>query len=44
MAPDSGLICERETPPTLHNTADHRIYCHIPLEQLRELEPVVTAD
>jgi len=43
MLPDGGKICEKETPPWQHNTPEHRIYCHIPLEELRTLDPVVTA-
>jgi peptide/nickel transport system ATP-binding protein len=43
MLPDGGKICELETPPWQYNTDDHRIYCHIPLEELRKLDPVVTA-
>ncbi len=42
MLPDGGAICEVETPPWQYNTPEHRIYCHIPLEDLRELDPVVT--
>jgi peptide/nickel transport system ATP-binding protein len=41
MLPDGGAICERETPPWRETGAGHRIFCHIPLEQLRELEPVL---
>ncbi len=42
MAPDGGAICEREIPPWRYNTEQHRIYCHIPLEELRKMEAVVT--
>jgi peptide/nickel transport system ATP-binding protein len=42
MLPDGGRICEVETPPWQFNTPDHRIYCHIPLEELRKMDPVVT--
>lgn len=42
MLPDGGKICEEEAPPWQYNTEDHRIYCHIPLEELRKMEPVVT--
>ena len=42
MLPDGGKICEVEKPPWRHNTEEHRIYCHIPLEELRKLDPVVT--
>ncbi len=44
MLPDGGKICEEEAPPWRHNTDEHRIYCHIPLEELRKMEPVVTTD
>ncbi|MGD2105227.1 MAG: ABC transporter ATP-binding protein, partial [Anaerolineae bacterium] len=44
MLPDDGRICEEQAPPWQHNTEQHRIYCHIPLEELRKMEPVVTTD
>jgi peptide/nickel transport system ATP-binding protein len=44
MLPDGGKICEEEAPPWRYNTDEHRIYCHIPLEELRKMEPVVTTD
>jgi len=37
-----GHICEREEPPCRDAGGGHRIYCHIPLEELRQIEPVVT--
>ena len=40
---DGGLICESEIPPWRYNTENHRIFCHIPLEVSRKMEPVVTA-
>lgn len=43
MLPDGGKICEEEVPPWLYNTEEHRIFCHISLEELRQIEPVVTA-
>jgi peptide/nickel transport system ATP-binding protein len=43
MLPDGGKICELEVPPWRYNTEEHRIFCHIPLEELRKMEPVVTA-
>jgi len=43
MLPDGGRVCESETPPWRYNTPQHRIFCHIPLEDLRRMEPVVTA-
>ncbi len=42
MLPDGGKICEEEVPPWRDNGDGHRILCHIPLEELRRLEPVVT--
>ena len=42
LLPDGGKICEEQVPPWQYNTDDHRIYCHIPLEELRKIEPVVT--
>jgi peptide/nickel transport system ATP-binding protein len=39
--PDGGKICEVEIPPWQEASDDHRILCHIPLEQLRQMEPVV---
>jgi peptide/nickel transport system ATP-binding protein len=43
MLPDQGKVCEVETPPWRYNTDQHRILCHIPLEELRKMEPVVTS-
>jgi peptide/nickel transport system ATP-binding protein len=37
-----GEICEKETPPWQDVAPGHRIYCHIPLDQLRKAEAVVT--
>ncbi len=37
-----GAICEQETPPWRDAGNGHRIFCHIPLEELRKMEPVVT--
>jgi peptide/nickel transport system ATP-binding protein len=42
MLPHDGKICETEVPPWRYNTKEHRIFCHIPLEALRQLETVVT--
>ncbi|HIC89817.1 MAG TPA: ABC transporter ATP-binding protein, partial [Anaerolineae bacterium] len=38
----TGEICEREEPPAQDAGEGHVIYCHIPLEELRKIEPVVT--
>jgi len=42
MLADGGRVCESEVPPWHYNTEKHRIFCHIPLEELRKMEPVVT--
>jgi len=42
MLADGGKICETEVPPWHYNTEEHRIFCHIPLEVSRKVEPVVT--
>jgi peptide/nickel transport system ATP-binding protein len=43
MLPDGGRVCESEVPPWICNTEEHRISCHIPLEELRMMERVVTS-
>ncbi|HEY75308.1 MAG TPA: ABC transporter ATP-binding protein [Thermoflexia bacterium] len=42
--PDGGRICEVEPPPWQADTEEHRILCHIPLEQLRRMEAVVSEE
>jgi len=37
-----GEICENEEPPVIEVGGGHRIHCHIPLKELREIEPVLT--
>jgi len=41
--PDNGKICETKNPPWQQNTDHHRIFCHLPLEDLRNMDPVVTS-
>jgi len=41
LLPDGGQICEAEAPPWQDAGDGHRISCHIPLETLRNLAPVV---
>ncbi|MBM4422331.1 MAG: ABC transporter ATP-binding protein [Chloroflexi bacterium] len=41
LLPDGGKVCEAESPPWQDDGGGHRIFCHIPLAQLRALEPVV---
>jgi len=43
MLPDGGKICETEDPPWRQSEKGHRILCHIPLEELSKIEPVVHA-
>ena len=38
-----GDICEREAPPVRQSSAGHAIACHIPLEELRKAEAVISA-
>ena len=41
--PDGGARCEIEAPTYLDAGDGHRILCHLPLETLQHLEPVVSA-
>ena len=38
-----GDICERERPPVQEDGDGHVIACHIPLAELRMIEPVIRA-
>jgi peptide/nickel transport system ATP-binding protein len=42
MLPDGGKICETETPPWRASSRGHRILCHIPLEELEKMDPVIS--
>jgi peptide/nickel transport system ATP-binding protein len=42
MLPDGGKICEQDVPPWRESEGGHRIFCHIALEDLRQLDAVVT--
>ncbi len=37
-----GQICEQEVPPWQEAGDEHRIFCHIPLEELCQMEAVIT--
>jgi peptide/nickel transport system ATP-binding protein len=37
-----GAICEQEIPPVVEPMPGHRIACHIPLAELREVKPVIS--
>ncbi|MDY7078970.1 MAG: ABC transporter ATP-binding protein [Chloroflexota bacterium] len=39
-----GEICETAVPPWQDAGGGHRIFCHIPLERLRQMEAVVTIE
>lgn len=41
MLPDNGKICEIEEPPWQSSQKGHRILCHIPLEELEKMDPVI---
>ena len=41
MLPDDGKICENEEPPWRQSETGHRILCHIPLDDLKKIAPVV---
>jgi peptide/nickel transport system ATP-binding protein len=41
MLPEGGRICEKEIPPWQESGKGHRILCHIPIEDLMTIEPVV---
>jgi peptide/nickel transport system ATP-binding protein len=43
MLPEDGKICETERPPWRDSPRGHRILCHIPLEELQKVEPVVSS-
>ncbi len=41
MLPDQGRVCEVQVPPWQQHSRGHRIFCHIPIEQLAELDAVL---
>ena len=41
LLPDNGAICAAEVPPWRDVGDGHRIFCHLSLETLRSLEPVI---
>jgi peptide/nickel transport system ATP-binding protein len=41
LLPANGAICAQEPPPMRETGDGHQIHCHIPLAELRLLEPVV---
>ena len=43
MLPEGGRICEHQIPPWQESGKGHRVLCHIPIEDLMTIEPVVHA-
>lgn len=43
MLKDGGRICEEVDPPWQQSAKGHRILCHIPIEELSKLDPVIHA-
>jgi len=41
LLPEGGRICAEQAPPWQDAGGGQRILCHIPLEQLRQFEPVI---
>ncbi len=41
LLPDNGAVCAQERPPWREPAEGHRILCHLPLETLQALEPVL---
>ena len=37
-----GAICDTTPPPDLKTASGHRIACHIPLEELKRVDPVIS--
>ncbi len=43
LLPENGKVCEEKIPEWQTTPEGHRIFCHIPLETLREFDPIITA-
>jgi peptide/nickel transport system ATP-binding protein len=41
MLPDGGKVCETQVPPWRNSEHGHRILCHIPIEELAKIDPVI---
>ncbi len=44
LLPDGGKICETQTPPLQKVEGEHRILCHIPIDELKKINSVLTTD
>ncbi|MCB0036237.1 MAG: dipeptide ABC transporter ATP-binding protein, partial [Anaerolineales bacterium] len=42
LLPENGKICAEEIPPWRETENGHRIFCHIPLEELEKFDPVIS--
>lgn len=42
LLPEGGKICETEVPPWRDAAEGHRIFCHLPLEELRTFDPIIS--
>jgi len=43
LLPENGKICETDAPPWQTSQKGHRIFCHIPLEELAKIDPVISS-
>ncbi len=41
MLPDKGMICTQQEPPGQEAGSGHRIFCHIPMEQLAAMDSIL---
>lgn len=44
MLGDGARVCEEKTPPWRSSVGGHRIFCHIPMDKLRLIDPVLHED
>jgi peptide/nickel transport system ATP-binding protein len=41
MLPDGGTVCKTQVPPWRNSEHGHRILCHITIEELAKIDPVI---
>ena len=41
MLPDEGMVCSNRDPPLREVTPGHQIFCHIELDELRQLDSIL---
>lgn len=44
LMPDNGKKCAEEEPPWINTVAGHRIRCHLPIETLENMKPVIYSE